>query len=118
MRKKFVGSKPYAETWYSFGCDFVPGQDPATTFTNFIKDFVGIEISPLQHFSWDTETKEDHDGVIKQFIYLDIKFEYVAGELIVPESLEKVEWIPIEQLTKLDIVPPSVKLFKKLGYLG
>ena len=117
MRKKFVGSKPYVETWYSFGAEFIPGKDPLATFKDFIKGFVGIDISPTKHLSWDTETKEDHDGILKQFVYLDAEFEYVSGELIVPEGLEKVEWIPLENLSKLDIVPPSVVLFKKLGYL-
>ncbi len=117
MRKKFVGSKPYEETWYSFGAEFIPGEEPLKTFKDFIKAFVGINISPTKQLSWDTETKEDHDGVLKQFVYLNAEFEYVSGELIVPENLEKVEWIPIQNLSQLDIVPPSIVLFKKLGYL-
>jgi hypothetical protein len=117
MRKKFAGSKPYVETWYSFGAEFISGEDPLETFKNFIKGFAGIDISPTKHLSWDTETKEDHDGILKQFVYLDAEFKYLSGDLIVPEGLEKVEWIPLENLSQLDIVPPSVVLFKKLGYL-
>jgi hypothetical protein len=117
MRKKFAGSKPYAETWYSFAVEFVPDRDPLVTFKDFIKGFVGVDISPTTHLSWDMETKEDHDGILKQFVYLDAQFEYVSGELIVPEGLEKVEWIPFENLSQLDVVPPSVVLFKKLGYI-
>ena len=118
MRKKFAGSKPYIETWYSFGCDFVSGEEPMTTFVNFIKTFVGINVAPVKYLFWDFETKEDIDGVLKQFIYLDAEFEYVSGEVMVLEGLEKVEWITISQLQNLDIVPPSVKLFKKLQYLN
>lgn len=117
MRKKFAGSKPYNETWYSFGCDFIDGKNPADTFTEFIKGFVGIDVFPIKNLSWDTEIKEDHDGIPKQFIYLEVEFEYLSGSLTLPEGLEKVEWIPIKNLSELDIVPPSVILFKKLGYL-
>ena len=117
MRKKFAGSKPYNETWYSFGTEFIPGKDPITSFKDFIKGFVGVDISPTNHLSWDVETKQDHDGIIKQFIYLDAEFEYVSGELVVPKDLEKVEWITPHNLLQLDIVPPSVVLFRKLGYL-
>ena len=118
MRKKFAGSKPYTETWYSFGCDFVSGQEPMSTFVTFIKGFVGLDVTPIKSLSWDSETKDDTDGVYKQFVYLDAEFEYVSGEITIPEGLEKVEWVPVNQLQTLDIVPPSVKLFKKLGYLN
>ncbi len=118
MRKKFAGSKPYTETWYSFGCDFVLGQEPMSTFVTFIKNFIGIDVSPIKSLTWDSETKEDSDGIYKQFIYLDAEFEYVSGDIKVPEGLEKVEWVSINQLKNLDIVPPSVKLLKKLQYLS
>jgi hypothetical protein len=118
MRKKFVGSKPYTETWYLFGCDFVSGEEPMAIFVNFIKGSIGIDVAPVKSLFWDFEVKEDTDGVQKQFIYLDAEFEYVSGEIIVPEGLEKVEWAPINQLQNFDIVPPSIKLFKKLQYLN
>ena len=37
LRKKFPGSKPYIETWYSFGVEFIPDQDPYETFLKYIK---------------------------------------------------------------------------------
>lgn len=117
MRKKFAGSKPYVETWYSFGCDFVSGEEPMSAFIGFINNLVGINIVPVEYLSWDCEIKEDHDGIKKHFIYLDAKFDYIDGEIVVPEVLEKVEWIPVSRLGELDIVPPSVKLFRRLGYL-
>ena len=52
MRKKFAGSKPYIETWYSFGTEFIFGKDPLVTFRDFIKNFVGIEISPIRNLSF------------------------------------------------------------------
>lgn len=117
MRKKFAGSEPYQETWYSFGAEFVPGEDPGETFKKYIKGLAGVDVSPVRNFFWDTETKKDHDGIEKQFIYLDLECEYVSGEPIIPEGHEKIEWIPIEKLSELDVVPPSVIMFKKLGYL-
>lgn len=117
MRKKFAGSEPYEETWYSFGVEFVAGEDPGETFKKYIKDLVGVDVSPVQNFFWDTETKKDHDDTEKQFIYLDLECEYVSGEPVVPEGHEKIEWIPLEKLSTIDVVPPSVSMFKKLGYL-
>ena len=117
MRKKFAGSEPYKETWYSFGAVFVPGEDPRETFKKYIKGLIGVDVSPVRNFFWDMETKKDHDGIVKQFIYLDLECEYVSGEPTIPDGHEKIEWIPIEKLSEIDVVPPSVVMFKKLGYL-
>lgn len=117
MRKKFTGSEPYEETWYSFGVELVPSEDPGETFKKYIKGLAGIDVSPVRNFFWDTEIKKDYDGVEKKFIYLDLECEYVSGEPTIPEGHEKIEWIPIGNLSTLDIVPPSVVMFKKLGYL-
>jgi 8-oxo-dGTP pyrophosphatase MutT (NUDIX family) len=68
--------------------------------------------------SWDTEVKQDIDIEEKQFIYLGTMCEYVAGESKPGQGIEKLEWIPIEQLEVYDIVPPAKKLFIKLGYLS
>ena len=39
------------------------------------------------------------------------------GELVPAEGIEKLEWVPIEQLSSYNLVPPPRKLFKKIGYL-
>lgn len=117
MRKKFAGSEPYQETWYSFGVEFVPGEDPGEVFKKYTKGFTGIDISPVRSFFWDAEIKKDHDGIEKQFIYLNLECEYISGKPTIPKDYEKIEWIPIEKLSTIDIVPPSVIMFKKLRYL-
>ncbi len=117
LRKKFANSEPYKETWYSFGCEFVSGEDPADTFSKYINDSLGIAILSKKHLSWDTEIKTDHDGLAKQFVYLELEANYVSGEMQIPDGLEKVEFVAIDDLPDLDIVPPSVKMFRRIGYL-
>jgi hypothetical protein len=117
LRKKFAGAKPYPETWYSFGCELKPEENPADTFVQYIKEYLGVIATPLNHLSWDFETKIDHDGAQKFFIYLEIECEYVSGDIRTPNELEKVEFVSFDDLSKLDIVPPSVKMFKHLGYI-
>ena len=117
MRKKPDGSKPYKETWYLFGSEMNESESPEETFILWAKDNLGIDIKLVKHLGWDTEVKEDYDGAVKRFIYLDIEFGYVSGEPKVFKGAEKVEWVPINKLKDYDIVPPSVILFEKLGYL-
>ncbi len=117
MRKKPDGSLPYKETWYIFGTERVPGEPPETSLINHIKKTTGIDVEVKERLSWDTEIKKDLDGVEKFFFYLDTICEYKGGELKLTEGIEKLEWVPISELKNYDIVPPSIKLFKKLGYL-
>ena len=51
------------------------------------------------------------------FVYLDTLCEYVEGELLPSPQIEKLEWIDIDKLKNYDLVPPSRKLFEKLGYI-
>lgn len=117
LRKKFKGSKPYTETWYSFGTEYNPDETPADTFIQYIKETVGIDVRPTAELSQSTETKPDPDGIQKQFIYLNLECEYISGDISIPPDLETVAWIPLQQLAEIDIVPPSVALFKRLGFL-
>lgn len=119
MRKKPAGSLPYAETWYSFGGDVIDGISPEDAAKNIVKKQAGIDIKLRENIGWDSEIKDDLDGERKQFIYLDSIYNYVGGDLKIGEgeNIEKLEWIPIEDFPKYDIVPPSMILYKKLGYI-
>jgi hypothetical protein len=117
MRKKPDGSKPYKETWYSFGAESTGEDTPENIFKTWVFKELGIKIEIKKRLGWDTEVKVDHDGEIKNFVYLDILCEYISGETKIPDGAEKVEWIPKEELSSYEIVPPSITLFKKLGYL-
>lgn len=117
MRKKPDGSPPYKETWYLFGAEATPELSPDEALKAHVKKQAGIDITIGQKFSWDTEIKHDLDGVKKFFIYLDVICKYTSGELTLTAGIEKLEWVEVKNLKDYDLVPPSVEVFKKLGYL-
>ena len=117
MRKKPDGSPPYNETWYIFGAEATFDVDPNQAIINELRAKSGIEVSVKNKISWDTEIKNDLDGIEKFFVYLDVECEYVSGDIVVGEGIEKIEWVKPEDLASYDIVPPSRVLFEKLGYL-
>ena len=117
MRKKPDGSPPYTETWYIFGAELQPGEDIAETLRVHIKNQVGIEAELVDRLGWDDEVKADLDGVTKQFIYLDVCSRHVSGEITLTPGIEKLEWVPKNKLHEYDLVPPSRKLFTKLGWV-
>jgi hypothetical protein len=117
LRKKFANSKPYKETWYLFGCEPELGKEPSQIFIDYAKNNLGINIEFNRILPVNTETKEDHDGITKKFIYIAMEFNYIDGKPLLPESHEKIEFINIDNLKNTDLVPPSKKLFKQIGYI-
>ena len=77
----------------------------------------GINIAVTNTLSWDTEIKPDESGRQTFYIYLDCECKFVSGDLVPGPGIEKLEWIPIADLKNFDIVPPSVKLLNRQGYL-
>jgi 8-oxo-dGTP pyrophosphatase MutT (NUDIX family) len=117
MRKKPDGSLPYKETWYSFGGELVSNKTPEQILQAVLIEQAGIEIELKEQISWATEIKNDVDGVEKLFVYLNTICEYKSGDLVPGKGIEKLEWVSIDKLSEYDIVPPSKKLFRSLGYL-
>ncbi len=117
MRKKPDGSPPYKETWYIFGAAATPEVDVNEAVRREVKAKAGIDIAVGSRVSWDTEIKNDLDGIEKFFVYLDVICEYESGELVASDGIEKLEWVEKENLGQYDIVPPSRVLFEKLGYI-
>lgn len=117
MRKKPDGSFPYKETWYLFGGELSPEKAPDDAIIEEVKSKAGVDIKVVNKHSWDTEVKKDLDGEVKQFIYLDTICEYLGGDLVTGEGIEKLEWVPISKIGQYDIVPPSRILFEKLGMI-
>jgi len=117
MRKKPDGSPPYKETWYLFGVEITPGVNLDQALIDEIRMKSGISVKVKKKLSWDTETKNDLDGIKKFFVYLDVECEYVDGDIRVAEGIEKIEWVKPEDFDKYDLVPPSKTLFQSLGYM-
>ncbi len=118
MRKKPQGSLPYKETWYLFGAEFTEQDINLKEFAEkAILQQLGIKIKADQDIGISEEEKPDINGVQTKYKYFNFLCSYVSGQPQKPEGVEKIEWVKIENLKDMDIVPPSRKLFKQLGYL-
>ncbi len=118
MRKKPIGSAPYEETWYLFGCERISGQEDSMTMKDYLKKEIGIEVEvDLKSIPSAEETKPDHDGITKHFTYINLLCHYKSGVPLLPKGTEKIEWLPKDKLADYDLVPPSVKLLKGMGYM-
>mgnify|MGYP001582720250 CR=1 FL=1 len=76
MRKKPGGSLPYKETWYLFGCERKSNQDDEKTLIEYLKEVIGVDVYSPVNVGEDSEVKQDHDGIVKNFTYRDFSCHY------------------------------------------
>lgn len=75
-------------------------------------------MSITEKLCWDEETKVDHDGEEKRFIYLDAVCNIQDGEPHPVNENEMLEWVAITKLVEYDINPPTKILLQRLAYLN
>ena len=88
-----------------------------TSLASSVKDQTGIHITIEKTLGWDTEVKPDETGKDAFYVYVDCLCNYKDGELKPGPGIEKLAWIPINELKQYDIVPPALKLLTTQGYL-
>lgn len=116
LRKKPDGSPPYRETWYMFGVE-LKSEKFEEGLVKSIRKQAGVEVQVSERIGWDTEIKPDKEDRQTLYVYLDCRCNYVSGDLVPGPGIEKLEWVPKERLKEYDLVPPSVKLLRQLGYI-
>lgn len=117
MRKMDPAKNPYTEPWALFG-GRIEGEGT-------VQDLLNVELKARWNFTvtiseklwWDEETKTDHDGIEKRFVYVDAICEISEGTPNPVNPVELLEWANIENLQNYDHNPPGRTLFKKLGYI-
>ena len=118
LRKMDPAKSPYKEPWALFGGRIEDNNgDVIDSLNKELTSRWNFTVSIVEKLWWDEETKNDHDGEEKRFIYLDAICEIAGGEPSPVNSNEVLEWVSIEDLHNYDINPPTKILLERLGYL-
>lgn len=117
LRKFDPDKNPYNEPWGLFGGKVEQGPVIESANRDF-KERWNMELEITKELWWDSETKIDHDGEEKQFIWLDAECRVVNGA---PEAVsnpkEELKWVSIDELQNYDHVPPSRNVLEKMELL-
>lgn len=116
IRKFDPARNPYQEPWGLFGGRLEGDGTIVEMLNRELSARWNMTVAITEQLTWDEETKVDHDGQEKRFIYLDALCELASGDPKPVNPNEELKWVPIDQLADYQQVPPGVKLFKKLGY--
>lgn len=118
LRKMDPARNPYKEPWAMFGGRV---EDESSVVDALNKELMArwnFSVAITEKLWWDEETKVDHDGEEKRFVYLDTICEVVGGEPKPVNENEVLEWVALGDLTNYEHNPPSKALLARLGYLN
>lgn len=137
LGKKAKGAPPYPDVWHTPG----GGADDAKLaqrlyeqgdFNNDyfldelkreMREELGVEISNIQNIvpKYRKEPRQDESlnkhGEMTHYYFLEYLCDYVGGELKPDDDLAEAKWVKKKDLKNYSLTPPSIAMYKELGWL-
>lgn len=109
---------PYPNTWVIPGGGVhLEGESLEEGMRREIMEETGMTVGPLEPLFFDEDIEPDKNGKQTHYLYVTYKTEYVSGTIRPGDDVAKLEWVNIADLKNLPLPRPSLKLFKRLGWL-
>lgn len=133
--KIFLGMKDpnsggvYADCWHIPGGGVDEGETKKQAIIREIKEETGIDISQNEFELIDDEDEGESEKILKdtgEKVLCKMKFNVYRVDMdalaknikiVLSDDLVKYEWADMSELGNRKLTPPSVTLFKKLGYI-
>lgn len=119
----------YADCWHIPGGGVEEGEDEVATLIREIREETGIGVSTYDVCLIDDKGSGKSEKVLKETdetVMCHMKFHVYKVVLNTPadqvrislnDDLVKYQWIDPSDLKKIKLTPPSIALFKRLGYI-
>jgi len=119
----------YSDCWHIPGGGVDEGESQKEALIREVKEETGIDISPYKSELIDGSGKGESPKTLKTgeqvlcemrfYVYKVMLDDKNAGEIGVKldDDLVNFQWTEIGNLKKIKLTPPSVDLFKRLGYM-
>ena len=119
----------YSDCWHLPGGGVDAGENKEEALKREVKEETGIDISQYKIYLIDQEGRGESRKILKsgEEVLCKMKFFVYKIEINDKESskisvnlnddLIKYRWTDLSELENIKLTPPSVELFRKLGYL-
>ncbi|MSR78993.1 MAG: NUDIX hydrolase [Candidatus Taylorbacteria bacterium] len=120
----------YSDCWHIPGGGMDDGEGQEDALVREIREETGIDISSYKIELLDDSGRGESEKILKDTgekvlckmrfnVYKIVINDKNADEIEVNlnDDLVEYQWINLQDLGKIKLTPPSVKLFKKLGYI-
>jgi len=109
---------PYPNAWHLLGGGVHDGESLNDAIKREIKEESGIEVEITKSLGFDEDSEPSKNGETTHYIFLAFLAKYVSGEIKADDDIKRLAWIEKEELAKIELTKPSLRLFKEIGYLN
>jgi len=115
--KKKENVNPYPNTWHLVGGGIEEGELLEESIKREIREEANIEVKIKEMVGFDDDFEPNKYGEMTHYIFLVFRAAYVSGKLKADDDIVALKWFSKSELPK-ELSRPSIKLFKKLGYIN
>ena len=83
-----------------------------------IKEESGINVKIIKELGFDEDYEPDKNNIMTHYLFISFLAEYISGEIKPDDDIKNLKWVHKKDIKTLRLSRPSIKLFKKLGYLN
>jgi ADP-ribose pyrophosphatase YjhB (NUDIX family) len=116
--RKKANRRPYPNTWLTIG----GGVDLETEtleegLRREVREETGLELSNIRKLAFDEDVEPDNEGKDVHYLFLTFVAQCQSGTAKAGDDIVELKWVPIEDLSKINLPRPTIKLFKELKWL-
>ncbi|MBS1267166.1 MAG: ADP-ribose pyrophosphatase [Candidatus Woesearchaeota archaeon] len=117
MRRKQKDRGPYPNTWMIPGGGVDLGEESLVqALKREVLEETGLSIKNIEQIGFSEDKEPNKHGEMTHYLFLEFLAESTSKHARAGSDLIKLKWFDKSELKDLKIPPPSVKIFKKLGY--
>ena len=112
------GREPAKGLWAIPGGAVEPGETLQAAAEREIFEESGVVIragEPI--FVFDLIEKDEAGALKFHYVIVDLRAEYVSGEPVAADDAADARWLKPRDLDSLDVVPVTLELLRKIGFL-